>query len=111
MDREKGLIETESYEKYHISLAKVRKKYYTKEKLTKLEKALVMLVLEERGALAEVSKGKVELMEAKEKIEKLSVDLDMIGWYDEEEDRKQQNYPLMKLTKLKMRTCKRKVGR
>ena len=64
MDVERHIVEVENYEKYHINLAKVREKYY----------------------------NEVELMEAGKKIEDMSFDINMIGLYDEEEERKKTDY-------------------
>jgi len=85
------LIETESHEKYHINLEKVKEKYYNineRKNLTKLEKELVILVLDKKEEIKEVSKGENELMEVGKKIEDLSFDINMIGLYDEEEERR-----------------------
>lgn len=95
MDVERHIVEVENYEKYHINLAKVREKYYNEEErnsLTKLEKELLILVLDDKEKIKEVSKGDVELMEAGKKIEDMSFDINMIGLYDEEEERKKTDY-------------------
>ena len=77
--------ETQNYEKYHINLKLIKKKYYNKEKLTKLEKMLLLLVLDKKSELREVS-GEDDIMKnVEEKITKLSKDSAMILCYDEEE--------------------------
>ena len=94
MDPERKVVENENYIKYHINLEKVREKYYNEEErenLTKLEKELLILVLEKKEEIKEISKGEEELMEAGRKIEDMSFDINMIGLYDEEEDRKITN--------------------
>ena len=91
MDIERHLIEVENYEKYHINLAKVKEKYYNineRENLTKLEKELLILVLDKKEEIKKISKGDRELMEAGKRIEDMSFDINMIGLYDVEEDRK-----------------------
>ena len=91
MDVERHIVETESYEKYHINLEKVKEKYYNineRENLTKLERELLILVLDKKEEIKEISKGEKELMEVGKKIEDLSFDINMIGLYDEEEERR-----------------------
>ena len=91
MDVERHIVETESYEKYHINLEKVKEKYYNineRKNLTKLEKELMILVLDKKEEIKEISKGEKELMEVGKKIEDLSFDINMIGLYDEEEERR-----------------------
>jgi len=136
MDVERHIVETESYEKYHINLEKVKEKYYNinerknltklerelmilvldkkeeikeiskgekelmevgkkiedlsfdKKNLTKLERELLILVLDKKEEIKEISKGEKELMEVGKKIEDLSFDINMIGLYDEEEERR-----------------------
>lgn len=95
MDVERHIVEVENYDKYHINLAKVREKYYNEEErenLTKLEKELLILTLDRINEIEEISKGDVELMEVGKKIEDMSFDINMIGLYDEEEDRKLTEY-------------------
>jgi len=91
MDVERHIVETESYEKYHINLEKVKEKYYNineRKNLTKLERELMILVLDKKEEIKEISKGEKELMEVGKKIEDLSFDINMIGLYDEEEERR-----------------------
>ena len=91
MDVERHIVETESYEKYHINLEKVKEKYYNineRKNLTKLERELLILVLDKKEEIKEISKGEKELMEVGKKIEDLSFDINMIGLYDEEEERR-----------------------
>ena len=52
----------------------------------------LILVLDEISEIKEISKGDSELMEAGKKIEDMSFDINMIGLYDEEEDRKITDY-------------------
>jgi len=95
MDVERHIVEVENYVKYHINLAKVVEKYYNeseKDHLSKLEKELLILVLDDKNEIKEISKGDVELMEVGKKIEDLSFDINMIGLYDVEEDRRITDY-------------------
>ena len=83
-----GEIETENLKKYHISLPKLEKKYYNGDKLSKLEKALLILKLDKIKDLEEISKGEDDLMEAVERIKDATFDINTIGLYDAELDRK-----------------------
>lgn len=83
-----GEIETENLKKYHISLPKLEKKYYNGDKLSKLEKALLILKLDKIKDLEEISKGDEDLMEAVERIKDATFDINTIGLYDAELDRK-----------------------
>lgn len=83
-----GEIETENLKKYHISLPKLEKKYYNGDKLSKLEKALLILKLDKIKDLEEISKGDDDLMEAVERIKDATFDINTIGLYDAELDRK-----------------------
>ena len=83
-----GEIETENLKKYHISLPKLEKKYYNGDKLNKLEKALLILKLDKIKDLEEISKGDEDLMEAVERIKDATFDINTIGLYDAELDRK-----------------------
>ena len=79
--------ETENYEKYHINLKLIKEKYYNKEKLTRIEKMLLLLVLDKKYELRKVS-GEDDIMKnVEEKITSLSKDAAMILCYDEEEYR------------------------
>ena len=87
-DKVNGEIETENLKKYHISLPKLEKKYYNGDKLSKLEKALLILKLDKIKDLEEISKGDEDLMEAVERIKDATFDINTIGLYDAELDRK-----------------------
>ena len=87
-DKVNGEIETENLKKYHISLPKLEKKYYNGDKLSKLEKALLILKLDKIKDLEEISKGDDDLMEAVERIKDATFDINTIGLYDAELDRK-----------------------
>ena len=61
-------MKREKVKKYHISLPKLKKKYYNGDKLTKLEKALLILSIDKIKDLDEISKGDDDLMEAAKRI-------------------------------------------
>ena len=80
-------IENEHYIKYHISLPKIQKKYYNREKLSYLEKQLLMIGINKKDLLKEISLGDEVLMELKKKVEVLSEDEVFANIYDEERDK------------------------
>ena len=55
-DMKNRIIETGKVKKYHISLPKLKKKYYNGDKLTKLEKALLILSIDKIEDLDKISK-------------------------------------------------------
>ncbi len=85
------IIETGKVKKYHISLPKLKKKYYNGDKLTKLEKALLILSIDKIKDLDEISKGDDDLMEAAKRIKEATFDINTIGLYDAEERRRQED--------------------
>ena len=90
-DMKNRIIETGKVKKYHISLPKLKKKYYNGDKLTKLEKALLLLSIDKIKDLDEISKGDDDLMEAAKRIKEATFDINTIGLYDAEERRRQED--------------------
>ena len=90
-DMKNRIIETGKVKKYHISLPKLKKKYYNGDKLTKLEKALLILSIDKIKDLDEISKGDDDLMEAAKRIKEATFDINTIGLYDAEERRRQED--------------------
>ena len=90
-DMKNRIIETGKVKKYHISLPKLKKKYYNGDKLTKLEKALLILSIDKIKDLDEISKGDEDLMEAAKRIKEATFDINTIGLYDAEERRRQED--------------------
>ena len=60
--------------KYDIYLENIKEKYYNNDKLTKLEKYMLMLKLRKREELLEVSKGDKSMSEVYKKLDDLSKD-------------------------------------
>ncbi len=58
----------------YVDLAKISKKYYNKEKLSKLERLVLLLVLTSKKELREVSKGEAIMEKVVNKLESLSSD-------------------------------------
>mgnify|MGYP004527610215 CR=1 FL=1 len=90
-DMKNRIIETGKVKKYHISLPKLKKKYYNGDKLTKLEKALLILSIDKIKDLDEISRGDDDLMEAAKRIKEATFDINTIGLYDVEERRRQED--------------------
>ena len=85
---EDGVVETLKWEKYHLSYKKALRKYLNGNRLSKLEKYLVTLPLRNKKDLDKVSEGDDILVEAVTEIKRMTYDLDKVGLYDIEEDRK-----------------------
>ena len=83
-----GVVEDVKWKKYHVSFKKIYKKYKRGLVLTKLEKELLILRLRKIEEIEKIAKGDIELMEVANKLKDLSLDINTIGLYDEEEDRK-----------------------
>ena len=75
----------ENFINYHINMEKVREKYYNKEELTRLEKIIMLLQLEDKKELRELVKRDRELKNMEEKLEKMSYDPRLVCLYDKEE--------------------------
>ena len=92
MDVEKQIVETENYEKYHVNLDLISKKNYNKEKLSKEEKELLILTLEDIKEIEKLVEGDDTMKRVKDKVVELSEDEELIGVYDKEiVDRKVRN--------------------
>ena len=90
MDKERGLIRSDyvnasNIEIYHVNLKKIKDMYYNKEKLTKLEKELVIMTLDNEKDLKEVSNGDKELEKVAKKIVTLSREEELAGIYIKED--------------------------
>ena len=72
-------------ESYHVNLAKIKKKYYNKEELTRGEKLLLLLGINRLKDIEEISKGDYVMEEVKKKLVDLTEDANFIGLYDKEE--------------------------
>lgn len=77
--------------KYDIYLENIKERYYNNDKLTKLEKYMLMLKLRKREELLEVSKGDKDMSEVYKKLDDLSKDKYYALLYDEEEKKAYEN--------------------
>ena len=83
-----GIIESDKWGKLYINLKLIREKYKRGLKLSKLEKELLILTLTKVDEIEKIAKGDEELMEVAKELKNLTYDIDTIGLYDEEEERK-----------------------
>ena len=90
MKNNENIIETETSEKIHIDMMKSYNKYLKGEELTKLDKELVILMLEDYLEIKKLAEGDEELMEVAERLYELTDNIDNIGLYDPEKRRKEE---------------------
>lgn len=90
VDEERGIIRSDyvkntEVEIYHVNLQNVRNLYYTKDSLSKFEKELLLMTLKNEKELTKISKGDKEMESVAKKISKISLDEELQGIYDKEE--------------------------
>ena len=90
MKNNENIIETETSEKIHIDMMKSYNKYLNEEELTKLDKELVILMLDDYLEIKKIAEGDEELMEVAERLYELTDNIDNIGLYDPEKRRKEE---------------------
>ena len=90
MKNNKNIIETETSEKIHIDMMKSYNKYLNEEELTKLDKKLVILMLDDYLEIKKIAEGDEELMEVAERLYELTDNIDNIGLYDPKKRRKEE---------------------
>ena len=69
-------------ESYHVNLAKIENMYYNKEEMTREEKLLLLLGMNQLESIEEISKGDYVMEEVKKKLVDLTEDANFIGLYD-----------------------------
>ena len=87
MRNNENIIETKTSEKIHIDMMKSYNKYLNKEELTKLDKELVILMLDDYLEIKKIAEGDEELMEVADKLYELTDNINNIGLYDPEKRR------------------------
>ena len=90
MKNNENIIETKTSEKIHIDMMKSYNKYLNGEELTKLDKELVILMLDDYLEIKNLAEGDDELMEVADKLYELTDSIDNIGLYDPEKRRKEE---------------------
>ena len=90
MKNNENIIETETSEKIHIDMMKSYNKYHNGEELTKLDKELVILMLDDYLEIKKIAEGDEELMEVSERLYELTNNIDNIGLYDPEKRRREE---------------------
>ena len=87
MRNNENIIKTKTSEKIHIDMMKSYNKYLNKEELTKLDKELVILMLDDYLEIKKLAEGDEELMEVADKLYELTDNINNIGLYDPEKRR------------------------
>ena len=90
MKNNDNIIETKRSEKIHIDMMKSYNKYLNGEELTKLDKELVILMLDDYLEIKKIAEGDDELMEVSKRLYELTDNIDNIGLYDPEKRRKEE---------------------
>ena len=78
--------------KSFVNLAKIENKYYNKEEMTREEKLLLLLAMNQLESIEEISKGDYVMEEVKKKLVDLTEDANFIGLYDKEEADRRELY-------------------
>ena len=87
MKNNENIIETKTSEKIHIDMMKSYNKYLNGEELTKLDKELVILMLDDYLEIKKLAEGDDELMEVADRLYELTNNIDNIGLYGPEKRR------------------------
>ena len=90
MKNNENIIETKTSEKIHIDMMKSYNKHLNGEELTKLDKELVILMLDDYLEIKKIAEGDDELMEVSKRLYELTDNIDNIGLYDPEKRRKEE---------------------
>ena len=90
MKNDENIIETKTSEKIHIDMMKSYNKYLNGEELTKLDKELVILMLDDYLEIKKIAEGDDELMEVSKRLYELTDNIDNIGLYDPDKRRKEE---------------------
>ena len=96
MDTERHIIEDANYEKYHVNLDLINKLYYNKNELSKEDRELLLLTMEDVRDIEKIVEDDDTMKKAKEKLVDLSEDTELVGMYDKEiVERKVNNTKLL----------------
>ena len=96
-----GEIEEEMYQRYHVNLAKIKKKYYNKEEITLFERRCLILTLQNEKKIKNLIKEDEMMERVYKKMKELNENDDVRFLWDEEKElEKARNYD-MKLEKEK----------
>lgn len=90
MNKETGIVrsdyvKTSNIEIYHVNLKKIKEMYYNKEKLSRLEKELLIMILDDEKSLKDIIKDEDSLKPVVDKIVTLSREEELQGIYIKEE--------------------------
>ena len=85
---EDGIVETDKFINYHLNLKRIERKYENGLSLNKLEKELLILTLKKVDEINKLSEGDEELMEVAKNLKDITYDINTVGLYYEDEERK-----------------------
>ena len=85
---EDGIVETDKFINYHLNLKRIERKYEAGLSLNKLEKELLILTLKKVDEINKLSEGDEELMEVAKNLKDITYDINTVGLYYEDEERK-----------------------
>ncbi len=83
-----GIVETDKFINYHLNLKRIERKYESGLTLNKLEKELLILTLKSVEEINKLSEGDEELMEVARNLKDITYDINTVGLYYEDEERK-----------------------
>ena len=86
MNVETGEIEEETYQKYFINLARLRKKYYNEDELTTLEKRCLPFALTKIEDVKKIVKGDEMLERVYDKMKELNENKSILDMWDSEKE-------------------------
>ena len=81
---------------YHVNLDLINKLYYNEDELSKEDRELLLLTMEDVSEIEDIVRDDDTMKKAKEKLVDLSEDTELVGMYDKEiVDRKVNNTKLI----------------
>ena len=88
---------------YHVNLDLINKLYYNEDELSKEDRELLLLAMEDVSEIEDIVRDDDTMKKAKEKLVDLSEDTELVGMYDKEiVDRKVNNTKLLYAEKVGM---------
>ena len=88
---------------YHVNLDLINKLYYNEDELSKEDRELLLLTMEDVSEIEDIVRDDDTMKKAKEKLVDLSEDTELVGMYDKEiVDRKVNNTKLLYAEKVGM---------
>ena len=111
METETHEIETENFIRYHINIEEAKRKWYNDKEVSRLEKMITLLDLDDRD-LAKKLVGDDTIMEkAYDELDKMSNDDDLYIEWDYVEDARRENEAIMRQDRKEARAAGKEEGR